>query len=486
MIQTEGAFFQAVQMGQVFPDSKTFVDCAPKIPADEILQKYAVESEKADFDLKSFVLEHFVLPEEAQDSTSKIDTTSVETYINSLWEVLKRTPKDKRDGDTLLPLAYPYIVPGGRFGEIYYWDSFFTAVGLATEDKYDIIESMVKNFIHLLNTVGLIPNGNREYYTSRSQPPVLGFMIDLLYAKYGIDYIKPYVFDLEKEYNFWMDTHSVNLSDGGRLNLYRDNASVPRQESYKEDFTLGKDLATEDAKKLFNNLRSGAESGWDFTSRWFADPMDIATIQTTDIIPIDLNALLYGTEQLLTKYFKELGDAAKSAAYAKKAEDRVMLINKYCWDNDAGFFFDYNHKTNTKVNVYGMSGAVPLFVAMASDDQADKVEKVLENKFLKPGGFVTTTLETGQQWDAPNGWPPLQWFGVKGLLNYGKKDLAYVAMERWVKMVRNHFAKAHALMEKYNVCEPDVIAGGGEYSVQEGFGWTNGITLKFIKMLQNK
>lgn len=482
MIQIEGEVFEAVQRSGIFPDSKTFVDAVPKTSGEKILQEFKQESHQANFCLHEFIEKHFILPNVITEDLTGIDASSSKAYINSLWHSLLRQPEDVHVNNSLIPLQHTYIVPGGRFREIYYWDSYFTAVGLATIDQFDLIESMIKNFIYLLNKLGLVPNGNRKYYVSRSQPPVLTYMVDLLYQQYGIDYIKPYLGALEKEYQFWMEHRAVEMPDGEMLHRYFSDVPEPRPESFIEDVNLAAGLDDLDTKKLYQNIRAAAESGWDFSSRWFADPMDFKTIQTIDIVPVDLNGLLFGVENLLAKYFSEINESTKTKHYLLRAEQRKQSMQKYFWDEEKGFYFDYNLKLQTKSNAYALSGVVPLFVNLASRQQAAMAACVLQSKFLQPGGLVTTLIESGQQWDAPNGWSPLQWFAVKGLLNYNVRELALEIAQRWLAVLNKEFAKTKVLREKYNVCNHDILACGGEYSVQQGFGWTNGIALKFMEL----
>ena len=169
--------FEEVQLQKVFADGKTFVDCTPKINPEEILQRYLQQKDKAGFDLRAFVLQYFHLPK-AFTPDAVLQSSSIEAHIHQLWNVLTRQP-DEADG-SLIPLPNAYVVPGGRFGEVYYWDSYFTMLGLQASVRYEMIENMVKNFTHLINTLGFIPNGNRTYYLGRSQPPFFSLMVQLL------------------------------------------------------------------------------------------------------------------------------------------------------------------------------------------------------------------------------------------------------------------------------------------------------------------
>ncbi len=170
--------------------------------------------------------------------------------------------------------------------------------------------------------------------------------------------------------------------------------------------------------------------------------------------------------------------AEDSLAYRTAAEQRKKLILEYCWDEERGFFFDYNFRTRSPNPAFCLAGLYPLFFEMADTARAKAVRRVLESKFLRAGGLVTTTNNTGQQWDYPNGWPPLQWIGYKACMNYGMDDLAEEIARRWINLNVRVFFGTQKMMEKYDVVDPDRPGGGGEYPAQDGFGWTNGVFLK--------
>jgi len=498
--QLYGHLFQDVQLLPVFTDSKTFVDCTPKSSPEEIVRNYEVlrkDSVPKNI-LEKFVKDNFIVPYNPPLDYSTGKTEPVETHISKLWNTLERSPDVKVTGSSLLPLPYSYIVPGGRFREIYYWDSYFTMLGLKQSGEWKIIENMIRNFSFLIQTYGHIPNGNRTYYLSRSQPPYFSMMINLLAEKKGKTVYAGYLNSLEKEYDYWMDKtpgtkHVVNMPDGSVLNRYYDQDSVPRQESYREDYELAfqqsQKAGVTDQKKMYSlicrNLRSGAESGWDFSSRWFADGKNISTIQTTNILPVDLNGLLYQLEITLAHAYKVTGNLSMYKSFLHKARSRRTAINKYCWNEKEKWYVDYNialQKQSTELTAAGIS---PLFFQIASKSQAIKVEKTLLRRFLKDGGIVTTLENTGQQWDAPNGWAPLQWIAVKGLTNYDRLSSAHTIAQRWIKLNKDVYLRTGKLMEKYNVENTTLDAGGGEYSGQDGFGWTNGVLLKLISVYGN-
>ena len=306
-----GKLFEQIQLEQVFPDGKTFVDCTPKKTTQEIMDAFMEAKEASDFDLKAFVLAHFEEPKKYASGFQADTSKSVQNHINSLWSVLTREP-DAANAGSLIPLPNSYIVPGGRFGEIYYWDSYFTMLGLQAADKTQMIDNMVRNFAHIIDKVGFIPNGNRTYFLTRSQPPFFARMVQVLAEQKGDDIYKEFLPQLVKEHSFWMEgtdqvneqspTHKkvVRLSDGSILNRYFDKGNFPRAESYREDVETVKE-SPRPAEVVYSDLRAACESGWDFSSRWFTDPQKLSTIHTTDIIPVDLNALLYNLEMVIAK-----------------------------------------------------------------------------------------------------------------------------------------------------------------------------------------
>ncbi|HTQ26592.1 MAG TPA: trehalase family glycosidase, partial [Puia sp.] len=199
-----GELFVDVQMQRIFPDGKTFVDCIPKRKPADILYDYGLQK-GPNFNLKKFVEDNFEIPGSPTDSYKTKAGEDVVTHIKNLWSVLKRNPDKEVEGSSLLPLPYPYIVPGGRFREIYYWDSYFTMLGLMESGETEMISNMVKNFAYLIDTYGHIPNGNRTYYLGRSQPPFFSAMVELLASIKGDSIYQNFLPEMEKEYQFWMD-----------------------------------------------------------------------------------------------------------------------------------------------------------------------------------------------------------------------------------------------------------------------------------------
>jgi alpha,alpha-trehalase len=269
------------------------------------------------------------------------------------------------------------------------------------------------------------------------------------------------------------------------LNRYWDDSDQPREESYKEDVTSAK-LTKQKLPDYYRNLRAAAASGWDFSSRWFGPSQKLADIQTTQIIPVDLNCLLVHLETSIAKSYALQGNKKQQDFYLLKAAQRKKAIRKYCWNEKAGWFLDYNFRQQKQSPVETLAGAFPLEFGIATSSQAESVAKVLKADFLKPGGLVTTNNRTGQQWDEPNAWAPLEYIAIDGLTKYHQNDLAKEITNRWIETNLRVFKETGKLMEKYNVTDTQLKAGGGEYPLQDGFGWTNGVLLNLMDRYQIK
>jgi alpha,alpha-trehalase len=481
--------FQAVQLNNILSDGKTFPDCLPKFPLETIADNYNRAKTAADFDLKAFVLAHFDLPQSEFDDFQSDRSKPIVEHIESLWPILTRQP-DKAES-SLLPLPYPYIVPGGRFREIYYWDSYFTMLGLRISKRVDLIENMVDNFAYLLRTVGHIPNGNRTYYVGRSQPPFFAAMVKLLSEEKGNGVLVKYLPEMRLEYAFWMKNVQQLVESTGdekaldrvvrfpttmTLNRYWDENDTPRPESYKEDVEIAH-KSTEKPEIVYRHLRAAAESGWDFSSRWFKSPKKLETIHTTDIVPVDLNCLLFNLERTIAEAYGLMGETEMQITFKTLAKRRVLMLNLSCWHDKKGFYFDFDFMADKPTPHYTLAAVFPLFFNIATQDQANKVSKILMDKFLKTGGLTSTLKETGQQWDAPNGWAPLQWIAYKGLMNYGLVEAANKVKTAWLTSNTRVYERTGKMTEKYDVFNQDLEAGGGEYPLQDGFGWSNGVFL---------
>lgn len=478
--------FEAVQQAEIFEDQKTMVDAIPLFPIAEIETKYEEEKNHIDFDLKDFVLRNFFL-EKLSEKGNEISANKlpIKEHIKKLWNQLTKTAYEEKG--TLLGLPKPYIVPGGRFIEFFYWDSYFVMLGLQVSGNIEMMKNIVENCSYLIMNYGFVPNASRSYFLTRSQPPYFSLMLDLIYESTNDEKIYLQYFEtLEKEYQFWMSGEEnlefgqsykrvLKTNDGDILNRYYDDENLPRPESYLIDV---KDFKTSESQEFYRNIRAACESGWDFSSRWFADGESIKTINTLELAQIDLNSLLWNLENTLAKASRIKENLALEKKYQSLAEQRLSNIEKYFWDKESKIYRDFNFLKNEQTSSEHIASLYPLFLGFSNMQQALDMKYWVSKKFLHPGGLVTTTKQTGEQWDFPNAWAPNQWIGYTAMKNYGFDDVADEIKTNWSKNVERVYNNVGKLMEKYNAVDVKTIAGGGEYPNQDGFGWTNGVYLK--------
>lgn len=489
-----GELFAEVQKNKVYDDGKTFTDLVPRGRMKAIQREYLLSKKDPNFDLREFINRHFYefAPHKKREFHTDPSRT-VSQHISELWSVLER--RNRLNRGSLISLPYSYIVPGGRFSEQFYWDSYFIMLGLAADNRWDMIENMMKNYAYMIRKFGFIPTANRTYFLSRSQPPFFSQMVRLLASHNGrTRTFAAYLPYMLSEYRFWMKGRTklakqehrafarlVEMPNGMHLNRYYDNKTTPRPESLREDNETASLSSGREPDRVFLHLRAGAESGWDFSSRWFSDPNDIRTIHTADIIPVDLNCLLYQLEQTIAETYRLLKNPLLARKFQNLADRRAKAIETYCWDDEAGFFVDYNFHHQQPTGRMTLAAVFPLYARIATKKQADQVAERLQADFLKSGGLITTLINNGQQWDEPNGWAPLQWIAIEGLRNYGHHALANEIKRRWMTLNIKVFTEKRKLVEKYNVEDKEGLGGGGEYPLQDGFGWTNGVLAALLR-----
>lgn len=485
--------FAAVARAGIFADSKTFADALPLAAPGVILDQYHAQRPQTPEALRQFVSQRFTAPSAAPlgSKPASAEPLPLGAHIDALWSELERDTPSVPAYASALPLPKPYVVPGGRFRELYYWDSYFTMLGLAQSGRQDLVRDMVGDFAWLIDHYGHVPNGTRTYYLGRSQPPFFFEMVALLRRDDPAAAWAQYLPQMRREYAFWMAGEKtlrrpdavrrvVRLADGTVLNRYWDDVDAPRDESWREDVNLARSSGREPAA-LYRDIRAAAESGWDFSSRWLRDPQSLGSIETTQIAPVDLNSLLFGLEQAIRAGCERKADRACSDEFARRAAERHRAIDHYLWDEDRGAYADYRWTDQQHTPVLSAAMLYPLFESLASANQATRVAHVVRASLLARGGLATTTLTTGLQWDAPNGWPPLQWVAVRGLRDSGQAPLAAVIACRWLVTVTTAYQFSGRLVEKYNVMTQGG-GGGGEYPLQDGFGWTNGVTRRLMAL----
>ncbi len=486
-----GELFHRVQTQRLFPDSKTFADATARSEPAEIMRRYEAAKSTPGFSLERFVAANFIVPGPIGGDFQTTAREGLRAHVDRLWNVLTREPRESRGADSQLQLSTRFVVPGGRFRELYYWDSYFTMLGLQTSGRHDLVADMVDNFAGLIDRFGHIPNGSRTYYLSRSQPPFFALMVRLQAKRDGDTVLTRRLPQLEREYAFWMEgaeglesgaahRRVVRLADGTLLNRYWDDLAIPRDEAYVEDIetanTSGRDRA-----QVYRDLRAAAESGWDFSSRWFADGKTLASIRTTEILPVDLNSLLYQLELTIARACEAARRADCTTRMKRNADTRRDAVLRLMWDEKLGAFVDYDWRNDQRLSNLTAATAYPLFTDLAPREHARSVAATIRKSLLSPHGLATTTVDTGQQWDAPNGWAPLQWIAIDGLRRHGENELALKIATGWVSENARVYCRTGKLVEKYNVRDAGEGAGG-EYPVQDGFGWTNAVLIKLLEV----
>lgn len=488
-----------------FKDGKLLADAAVvsgtaenEMPADawsRIAALYTEQSHKPHFDAVSFWHSHFALPEGAvyvDTASIPAEIPPIDDHIQAMWGKLRKQNPVDRGG--LLGLPHPYYAAGQRYYESYGWDTYFTALGLA-ENDWKAVEGMVANQAYMINRFGHMPNGNRDYLLSRSQPPVFSHMVELLAAHYGNEVLAHYGPTLKREHQFWMagaanlpqgtKAHAyrrvVRMPNGALLNRYYDDLNEPRQESYLEDMESAEGSLR---PEIYRDIRAAAESGWDFSAtRWCTDEK-LSSMRTTDLIPVDLNAWLAHLERTIADASLIRGEMEDAALFSLRAEQRIEAINFHCWNEAGGIYSDYDFRRGAQTGIETMAMSTPLFTGIATNEQAIAVSQALLDKFLRPGGLATTLVDTNQQWDGNIGWAPLNYKAIAGMQaaadkyegGHGfMKEVADEASHRWTSTNRSVYEHTGKLLEKYNVLDPRRRVTNGEYEVQEGFGWTNGV-----------
>jgi alpha,alpha-trehalase len=384
---------------------------------------------------------------------TKSDLEPAIEHVEHYWKTLTRT--STKNNSTLIALPHPYVVPSQgndhfAFEEQYYWDSYFTAIGI---DDEKLVEGMLDNLIFMFEQFGLIPNGNRYYFTSRSQPPILTTFIFHVYDKYSKpkSWLKKRIDIAKREYSeVWTSNHHPH------------HRQVYMGLSRYYDINHLHDLAE-------------AESGWDMTPRFKR--------QCLDYLPIDLNCLLYKYETDFMRAAEIFGIESEGRIWHYAAEERKKQVTAIMWNKRKAYFFDYNFQDKSQGNVFSLAGYYALWSGLASEYQAKKLAMQL-SKFEKEGGLSTTVGSfmyaplfgsTKTQWAYPNGWAPLHYMAIEGLERYGYNNDAERIAHKWLRTNNNWYANHGEFLEKYNVVNPSLPPYDGLYPSQTGFGWTNGV-----------
>jgi len=396
----------------------------------------------------------------------------------------------------LLYLPHPYVVPGGRFNEMYGWDSYFTQVGLVRDNEMVLAKNMVDNFLYQIDHYGKILNANRTYYLTRSQPPFLTQMILNVYRhKPDRRWLLGTVPAIEKYYRFWnAEPHLVaqtglaryySLGQGPAAEVVSDERDAEGRTHYDrvKEYYRTHEITDYDVNLYYNRAkdeltdlfyvgdRSMRESGFDPSNRF--GPFNIDIIHYN---PVCLNSLLYLMEQDAAEIMRTLGRPREARVWRARAAERRRLVNRLMWDEKDGLYYDYNFREQKLRRYPFVTTFYPLWVGIASPKQAARVVANLK-RFELPGGLQTSQNVSGSQWDSPFGWAPMQMIAVDGLRRYGYNAEADRITTNFLSMILKEFVQHNTIVEKYDVARRESEVAGGikfgyDYNVI-GFGWTN-------------
>ncbi|MCF8405731.1 MAG: alpha,alpha-trehalase [Bacteroidales bacterium] len=402
------------------------------------------------------------------------EVANVRTFIRNNWD--KTLEYHPTDTGTLIGLPYPYTVPTisneSIFRELYYWDIYFTNIGLIIDGKIDLARNNTDNILYLVNRFGKMPNGSRTYYLNRSQPPYLSMMVFEMYKITGDKgWLENAVQVLEKEYQFWMAERITSCGLNRYSSSAGDDYKIKMAEYLKKRF---KDNVLIDTLTQQQKIAKGghhtaeAESGWDFTPRFLN--------RCEDFCPIDLNSYLFIYEKNFAWFYEELGQPEKIQKWIDAANRRNKLINSYCYNSKDGLFYDYDFVNNQQSPVISTAMFTTLFAELASQEQAETLVgslHLLETKF-GVAACRQSDYHLRYQWGPENGWAPVHYLVIKGLLNYGFENDADRIAGKFIDLVVENYQKTHNLWEKYNIMDGSTNTVD-EYEMPAFLGWTAGV-----------
>lgn len=444
--------FEKVQMEGVFDKSSTFANAVPKAFTKEIMKAYKEQSVQEGFDLKKFVATYFETKTSVE--LSDLNKTDLKEYCENAFEKMKMQSIAAK-GSVFEMTQISVASKPDTYPELDYAESYFNMLGSDALGEDQIFDSTPKNIVYMLNTYECVPRINRSYSLKQSSAPYLSAMVDLLEPVHGERILKFYLGGFFKEHQFWMKSshelvpasqinHSVKMKDGEVLNRYWSESYEPRIDHYREDKLLAERVGNE---KILREVRAIAESNWLESSRWGMSNDNYEGASITNLIPVDLNALLYNLESNISRAYTLLNQEPRADFFKEKAAQRKKALMKYCWNDADGYFYDYDYAAQQQTNVVSIAGIYPLFFEMVDSKQAKRAIAKLESQLLKAGGVSSTNSETGLHWDAPFGKATFQWIAYKALKNYKEDALADQIKERWINSQKKIFEKNETLPE---------------------------------------
>lgn len=454
----------------------------------------------------------YVAPSE---DTSSVRARLTRTLTDEQWtqvdlRVLPDNPRENMEEISphgLLYLPHPYVVPGGRFNEMYGWDSHFIVVGLLEADRVELAKNMVNNHLYQVRHYGTVLNANRTYYLTRSQPPFLATMVrDVFEATRDTSWLADAAPAVRTYYEYWTDgphragdtglSRYYGLGDGPAPEVVAGERDAEGHSHYDRirtyyrshdvtayDESLFYDADADTLTSLFYKAdRSMRESGFDPSNRF--GPFNVGIVHYA---PVDLNSFLYQYEKDAAAIMRVLERPTDAARWVDMAETRKARMDELMWDAETGMYRDYNVRTQTQNDYRFATAFAPLWVGLASEEQAAATAEVLWT-LEAPGGLLTSTTTSGNQWDAPFGWAPLQMMAVDGLRRYGYDRAADRLTTKFVGLVSKEFDEHGVILEKYDLVQRESdVSAGIQYGYSEnviGFGWTNAAVLRLLDQME--
>jgi alpha,alpha-trehalase len=523
-VSCSGPIIAAVNSLGVFNDSKTFVDLPLLQDPETVLSQFNSQFPSGSPSLaqmQAFLSSYFgqvgsdlvaVSPTDWAPSPLVVQEQGNATLrwfaqqVNAIWLDLTRkvTPDVTANPQrhTLLPLPRPFVVPGGRFREVYFWDALWIVHGLIRSEMFATASATIENLAWQSNSFSFVPNGARAYYLDRSQPPVLALMTEAVFNATGnaslVNYVLPAVMNELTWFGVLGDTlpgsrQRVQLSPGYVLHRYNVQVTGPRPESYKEDMQHAADAgdapSSAAALGLWGNIASAAESGWDFSSRWLADQRSVSTADTSSIVPADLNSILVAELQAAARLLDAVNSAVMDAPTLRGIAQSICgAMNALLWDETQGWWADWSLPLSRRMPPGSVTPAAwfPLWAGCATGNAsqpgmaAAAAQSLQASGLWQVGGIMTSQIDSSQQWDEPAAWAPLQWVLVGALENAGAMSAAKELARSWIYSCLVGYQERQVMMEKYDAFTPGGVSGGGEYTPQKGFGWTNGVVLDLL------
>lgn len=448
-----GSLLQTVNVANLYPDDKTFVDKPTSKSSQEVLADFkniststtygeVVNFVETDFkgeglELEALALTNFKADPAFLNNVSQPIVKAFSKTVHGYWTQLIRGTNVSTEcpggangcESSLIPLNHTFVVPGGRFREQYYWDSFWIIEGLIQSELFDIANATLQNFMDELDRFGFIPNGGRIYYLNRSQPPLFIQMLSRYVTTSGDQTILNRALPLaEKELKWWSDNRSVQITSEGNVTYkmyqYSVTNSGPRPESYLTDYNTANvpnTLNETQRSLLYAELASGAETGWDYSTRWLYPNADggLRNLNVKNTIPVDLNSILYRNHVILANLYGNTDAAQTHTTAAAALREGILSL---LWDSSKLAFYDYNLVTNARNNIYTAANFYPLWSGVIPPELLSSKENAFAyfssvNLILNRynGTFPATFIESGLQWDAPNAWPPHQYIVLQAL-----------------------------------------------------------------------